>query len=222
MEKFDIPEGRPDLLDCSRAFKVSSNLAKLFAEADKRISENEAQKGWEEFCKRAEEFRKKQKEAEARKEKNEKLEKAILALVSSTLKGAQTSTGEIESVDSILGKLANSKSLAFDEDGTLSPSKFSDSVFKSGYKIDDEGLTIRLNYSSEIIWGTSTYVVQGECFFGDAYISDNEVAFEELKAMLKVFNIDIDREFDYEDGFTKDIVTIKLGRQKQLGPIMPQ
>ena len=180
------------------------DFAKLFADADSRIKANNARIAAAEAESRRKAEELKAAAAKARKEKNAKLERAILTLIANTLKGAQTVTGEIEMVDPVLGQLAR---------------KTNDFDYKSYYTLDDEGLTIKLNYSTKVFYTGNISNGNGECFFGPEWEDNNKVAFEELKALLTELDIDIDRETHYEDGFTKDILTIKLSRQKRRGQI---
>ena len=181
------------------------DFAKLFADADSRIKANNARIAAEEAesLRKAEEL--KEAAARARKEKNIKLERAILTLIANTLKETQGVTGEIEMVDPVLGQLAR---------------KTNDFDYKSYYALDDEGLTIKLNYSRKVFYTGNISKASGKCFFvPDYWEANDKIAFEELKALLAELNIDIDRETHYEDGFTKDILTIKLSRQKRRGQV---
>ena len=162
-------------------------------------------------------------EQERKKQKTESIARAIISLVYDTLKNADRELGEISKVDRVLGKLND------DDDDS-----------KSGYVIDDDGLTITLDYS-KVTYDMDTS--GGMCFLGECgkkwdpntiyynRLPDGQEQWEKankrdmekesfdynyLNQILNEYGISMSRENSSDcpgmEWIYTDIVTIKVGR----------
>ncbi len=120
-----------------------TKLSLLFNEADARISNAERiaarQKKKEEMLQTLKKYEK--------EEKTEDIANAIISLVNGILSTAKKNTGLIEEISDKLGTLN-------ENDGCF---------FKSTYNLDEEGLTIILDYSREFF---DKAIYGGTCFLG--------------------------------------------------------
>ena len=161
-----------------------------------------------------------------KKKKAEEMANSIISLVYNTLTTADSKAGKISKIDNILGTLN-------DEDDS-----------KSGYVINEDVLTITLDYSRV---SYDMYVSRGRCFLGECgkkwdpnevyysklpdgkerwekmrefYMEFEHFDYTYLNEILNEHGISMSREnSSYCSGmewFYTDIVTIKIGRQPKI------
>ncbi len=118
------------------------NISRLFAEAEANISKGERNRA---ATAKKEKLEKERKKLE-KKKKAEEMANSIILLVYNTLKTADSKAGKISKINNILGRLNDSD----------------DS--RSGYVIDEDGLTITLDYS-HVTYDMAT--TGGKCFLGE-------------------------------------------------------
>lgn len=183
-----------------------NKLQKLFIEADERIKLHNSD---EIIAKNEEEERKQNEKLVYQKIwRTNLIASAIVGLVSNVLSNATSTKGEVVIPDNskdILGNL-----------GTLSPSNF---------EIDDEKLSILLDYSSGIMY-TGTWS-DGKCFINKSLvdseeyldISGNEISLPYLNEVLDTYDIKLeyteDLKFLGNPWFLIQQVHITLPRKKQ-------
>ncbi len=177
--------------------ELKSNSSQLFDKAEKSIARAEKKRLVMEAKQKLEE----EKALVVKREKTEEVANAILLLVHNTLTKSKYMSGKIKRVDKILGKLT--------DDGYSYDTR-------SGYSINNNGLTIVLDYSSDMD------CAHGECFLGDSGFGNSYIYdFDYLKKILGEHNITISRKFGFRDiegeaSVWDDIITIELERQPQL------
>ncbi len=121
---------------------LKSNISQLFDEAEVNIARAEKNN----LAQREKERLEQDRKANEKKVKTEAIANAIISLVYNTLTTADSKTGKINKIDRKLGLLTD------DDDS------------KSGYVIDDDGLTITLDYS-HVTYDMDTS--GGICFLGE-------------------------------------------------------
>ena len=144
--------------------EISDNLYKLLERAEKRIRNNEEK----EKRKKEEEERQKELERKRRDElarqRAERAANSIIELVSKILSNAQERKGDISRVDGSLGSL---------------------SEYSSNYSIDDQGLTICLDYSNG-------YYIDSRIGWGFSFLEgDNDLYY--LQTILREYGISVKR-----------------------------
>lgn len=189
-------------------FKFSTDA--LFKETDKRISEIELEKyKLKEEEARIERIKMKEQKLLAKKNTEEYAE-SILSLVSDTLSTANSKVGDID-----VHKYHMGNPIPNGELNSLAFSVFSDlaKITNTGYKIDDEGLHIILNYSS--------YAYGFDDIHGGSF-DDQNIDYTYLRKLLKPYSIyvqKVERTFaSCGDGEREDIkfIEITLLREKKL------
>ena len=201
---------------------LKSNISQLFDEAEANISKGERNRAATAEKEKLEQERK----ILEKKKKTEAMANAIISLVYNTLTTADSKAGMINEIDSELGSLTD-----------ISNSK-------SGYVIDEDGLTITLDYSREAY---DMHEHGGKCFLGicgkkwdpnEVYygnLPDGKEQWEKkqqreakeepfdyayLNEILSEHGISISRENSSDcpgmEWIYTDIVTIKIGRQPKI------
>ena len=201
---------------------LKSNVNQLFNEAEVNISKGERNRAAAAEKARLEQERKKIEKIE----KTEAMANSIISLVYNTLTTADSKTGKISEIDNLLGKLND----RYDS--------------KSGYVIDEDGLTITLDYS-HVKYDMDTS--GGKCFLGicgkkwdpnEVYygsLPDGKEQWEKkqqreakhepfnyayLNKILSEYGISMSRENSSDcpgmEWLYTDIVTIKIGKQQKI------
>lgn len=201
---------------------LKSNIIQLFNEAEVNISKGERSRAAAAEKARLEQERKKIEKIK----KTEAMANSIISLVYNTLTTANSKTGKISEIDNLLGKLND----RYDS--------------KSGYVIDEDGLTITLDYS-HVKYDMDTS--GGKCFLGicgkkwdpnEVYygsLPDGKEQWEKkqqreakhepfnyvyLNKILSEYGISMSRENSSDcpgmEWLYTDIVTIKIGKQPKI------
>ena len=137
---------------------LKSNISQLFDEAEANILKGERNRAATAEKEKLEQERK----ILEKKKKTEAMANSIISLVYKTLTTSDSKVGKINEIDNLLGKLNDS----YDS--------------KSGYVIDEDGLTITLDYS-HVTYDMATR--GGECFLGECgkkYDPNDDVYYHDI------------------------------------------